>query len=50
MKIYPSQHRIKQVAGSNIDRDITVPLAYVNNENTTYKISRKVNDAFSVTT
>ena len=50
MKIYPSKHRIKQVAGSNIDRDITVPLAYVNNENTTYKISRKVNDAFSVTT
>ena len=50
MKIYPSKHRIKQVAGSNIDRDITVPLAYVNNENTTYKISRKVNDAFSATT
>ena len=50
MKIYPSKHRIKQVAGSNIDRDITIPLAYVNNENTTYKISRKVNDAFSVTT
>ena len=50
MKIYPSKHRIKQVAGSNIDRDIAVPLAYVNNENTTYKISRKVNDAFSVTT
>ena len=49
MKIYPSKHRIKQVAGSNIDRDITVPLAYLNNDNTTYKITRKVNDDFSTT-
>lgn len=49
MKIYPSKHRIKQVAGSNIDRDIAVPLAYLNNDNITYKISRSVNDNFSVT-
>ena len=48
MKIYPSKHRIKQVAGSNIDRDITIPLAYLNNDNVTYKIDRKVNDNFSV--
>lgn len=49
MKIYPSRHRIKQIAESNIDKDITIPLAYLNNEHVTYSITRKVHDDFSVT-
>ncbi len=49
MKIYPSKHRIKQVAESNIDRDISIPLAYLNNEHISYFIDRKVHDDFSVT-
>ena len=40
MKIYPSKHRIKQVAESNIDTDISIPLAYLNRENVEYKIDR----------
>jgi hypothetical protein len=49
MKIYPSKHRIKQIAESNIDKDITIPLAYLNNEHVTYSITRKVHDDFSNT-
>lgn len=50
MKIYPSKHRIKQIAESNVDRDIVVPLAYLNNEHVSYSITRKVHDDFSITT
>ena len=49
MKIYPSKHRIKQIAESNVDRDITIPLAYLNNEHVTYSITRQVHDDFSNT-
>ena len=50
MKIYPSKHRIKQIAESNVDRDISIPLAYLNNDYITYSITRKVHDDFSNTT
>ena len=50
MKIYPSKHRIKQVAESNIDRDISIALAYLNRENVEYKIDRTVSKDFSFTT
>ena len=50
MKIYPSKHRIKQIAESNVDRDIVIPLAYLNNEHVSYSITRKVHDDFSITT
>ena len=49
MKIYPSKHRIKQIAESNIDKDISIPLAYLNNENVSYSITRKVHDDFTTT-
>lgn len=48
MKIYPSKHRIKQIAESNIDKDIAIPLAYINNEHVSYSITRKVHDDFSI--
>ena len=50
MKIYPSKHRVKQVAESNIDRDISIALAYLNRENVEYKIDRTVAEDFSFTT
>ena len=50
MKIYPSKHRVKQVAESNIDRDISIALAYLNKENVEYKIDRTVSKNFSFTT
>ena len=50
MKIYPSKHRVKQVAESNIDRDISIALAYLNRENVEYKIDRTVSKDFSFTT
>lgn len=50
MKIYPSKHRVKQVAESNIDRDISIALAYLNRENVEYKINRTVAEDFSFTT
>lgn len=50
MKIYPSKHRVKQVAESNIDRDISIALAYLNKENVKYKIDRTVSKDFSFTT
>lgn len=50
MKIYPSKHRIKQIAESNIDKDITIPLAYLNNEHISYSITKQVHDDFSNTT
>ena len=49
MKIYPSKHRIKQVAESNIDTDISIPLAYLNRENVEYKIDRIIAEDFSTT-
>ena len=50
MKIYPSKHRVKQVAESNIDKDISIALAYLNRENVEYKIDRTVAEDFSFTT
>ena len=50
MKIYPSKHRVKQVAESNIDKDISIALAYLNRENVEYKIDRTVSKDFSFTT
>ena len=49
MKIYPSKHRIKQVMESNIDRDITIPLAHIDNSHATYSITRSVHRDFSTT-
>ena len=49
MKIYPSKHRVKQVAESNIDRDISIPLAYLNKDKMKYNIERKVVSDFSLT-
>ncbi len=48
MKIYPSKHRIKQVAESNIDKDITIPLAYLDNSHVSYSITKEVHNDFSI--
>jgi hypothetical protein len=46
MKIYPSKHRIKKVEDANIDKDVSIALAYLDEENVTYKISSKTSSNF----
>ena len=52
MKIYPSKHRIKQIAESNknLDSATTIPLAYIDKSRTEYSITRKVQSDFASTT
>ena len=51
MKIYPSQlyHRPEFIMEKNIDDNLTIPLAYLNNDNTKYIISRSIHEDFSKT-
>lgn len=50
MKIYPSQiyHCPEYIIAKNNDKDLSVPLAYLNNDNSTYKFQRVLNSDFSV--
>ena len=49
MKIYPSKHRIKKIEDSNIDKDISIPLAYLNEDNVSYSITSTPSSDFSLT-
>ena len=51
MKIYPSQlyHCPEYITARNIDKDLSIPLAYLNNDNPTYRFDRICNDDFQVT-
>ena len=48
MKIYPSQlfHRPEFIMENNIDHNLSIPLAYLNNDNAKYTITRNVDDDF----
>ena len=48
MKIYPSQlyHCPEYITAKNIDRNLSIPLAYLNNSNPTYKIERESHNDF----
>lgn len=49
MKIYPSKHKIKRVEDANIDKDVSVPLAYLDEDNISYDIKSTPTADFSVT-
>mgnify|MGYP003291627103 CR=1 FL=1 len=51
MKIYPSQlyHQPEYITARNIDRNLSIPLAYLNNSNPTYKFERDSHDDFKIT-
>ena len=48
MKIYPSQlyHCPEYITAKNIDRNLSIPLAYLNNSNPTYKFERESHNDF----
>ena len=48
MKIYPSRHKIKRVEDANIDKDVSVPLAYLDEDNISYDIKSTPTADFSV--
>ncbi len=52
MKIYPSQlyHQPEYITARNIDRNLSIPLAYLNNSNPTYKFERESHNDFQVST
>ena len=50
MKIYPSKHKIKQVLEANVDKDIVVPLAYINTEYSKYNIEKTIENDFLLNT
>ena len=50
MKIYPSKHKIKQVLESNIDKDISIPLAHLDVNHEKYNISKIISQDFSTST
>lgn len=51
MKIYPSQlyHCPEYITARNIDKDLSIPLAYLNNDNPDYIFERSCNNDFQVT-
>ena len=49
MKIYPSKHKIKKVEDANIDKDVSIPLAYLDEENVKYDIVSTPNKDFLTT-
>lgn len=47
MKIYPSIHKIKTINAQRVDTDLNIPIAYVDTETSSYKITKTIASQYS---
>lgn len=48
MRIYPSPHKIKVDTSKTIDKDLNIPIAYINTETQNYDITYNVSNDYSI--